>query len=159
MGVDGDLYRLVLVLHILAAIIGFGGMFIAGFYGNESRKLPGREGLAVAETTLTVTGRIPTVAVCAVPILGILLILLSDDLWKFSEAWVSLSFLLYIVLMGLATGLQVPTIRKMVAMRATADAGSAAELQAMGKKVATVGGIVNLLWVVILVLMVFKPGH
>ena len=159
MGVDGDLYQLVLVLHILAAIIGFGGMFIAGFYGNESRKLPGREGLAVAETTLTVTGRIPTVGVCAVPILGILLILLSDDGWKFSEAWVSLSFSLYIVLMGLATGLQVPTIRKMVALRAAADGGSPAELQAMGKKVATVGGVVNLLWVVILFLMVFKPGH
>src|SRR4051794_10509403 len=119
MGVDTDLYKLVLVLHILAVIIGFGGMFIAGFYGNEARKRPGREGLAVAETTLAVTGRIPTVAVCAVPILGILLVLLSDDLWKFSEAWVSLSFVLYIVLMGLATGMQVPAIRKIVALRAS----------------------------------------
>ena len=159
MGVDGDLYQLVLVLHILSAIIGFGGMFIAGFYGNEARNLPGREGLAVATTTLKVTGRIPTVAVCAVPILGILLILLSDDLWKFSEAWISLSFLLYFVLMGLATGLQVPTIRKMVAMRAGADGAQSLEMQAMGKKVATVSAVVNVLWVIILFLMVFKPGH
>ena len=159
MGVDGDLYRVVLVLHILAAIIGFGGMFIAGFYGNEARSIPGREGLAVAQTTLKVTGQIPTVAVCAVPILGILLILLSDDLWKFSEAWVSLSFLLYIVLMGLATGLQVPTIRKMVALRDGAGGAQSAEMQAMGKKVATVSAVVNVLWVVILILMVFKPGH
>ncbi|HWI04505.1 MAG TPA: DUF2269 family protein [Acidimicrobiales bacterium] len=159
MGVDGDLYQFVLVLHILSAIIGFGAMFIAGFYGNEARSLPGREGLAVAETTLKVTGRIPTVAVCAVPILGILLILLSDDTWRFSEAWISLSFLLYFVLMGLATGLQVPTIRKMVAMRAGAEGAQSLEMQAMAKKAATVSAVVNVLWVVILFLMVFKPGR
>jgi uncharacterized membrane protein len=159
MGYRGDLYNVVLVLHILASIIGFGGMFIAGFYGNESRNLPGREGLAVAQTTLKVTGQIPTVAVCAVPILGILLILMSEDTIKFSEMWVSLSFLLYFVLMGLATGLQVPTIRKMVALRAGAEGAQSGQVQAMGKKVATVGAIVNLLWVVILILMVFKPGQ
>lgn len=159
MGVDGDLYNVVLVLHILASIIGFGGMFIAGFYGNESRNLPGREGLAVAQTTLKVTGQIPTVAVCAVPILGILLILMSEDAIKFSAMWISLSFLLYIVLMGLATGIQVPTIRKMVAMRAGAEGASSMQVQAMGKKVATVGAIVNVLWVLILILMVFKPGQ
>ena len=159
MGYRGDLYNVVLVLHILASIIGFGGMFIAGFYGNESRNLPGREGLAVAQTTLKVTGQIPTVAVCAVPILGILLILMSEDSIKFSAMWVSLSFLLYFVLMGLATGLQVPTIRKMVALRAGAEGAQSGEVQAMGRKVATVGAIVNLLWVVILILMVFKPGQ
>lgn len=159
MGVDGDLYNVVLVLHILASIIGFGGMFIAGFYGNESRNLPGREGLALAQTTLKVTGGIPTVAVCAVPILGILLILMSEDAIKFSAMWISLSFLLYIVLMGLATGIQVPTIRKMVAMRAGAEGAQSGQVQAMGRKVATVGAIVNVLWVLILVLMVFKPGQ
>jgi uncharacterized membrane protein len=159
MGVDGDLYRLVLVLHILSSIIGFGGMFIAGFYGNEAGRLPGRECLAVANTTLKISGRIPTVAVCAVPILGILLILMSDDFWKFSEAWISLSFLLYFVLMGLATGLQVPTIRKMVALRAGAEGAQSFEMQAMAKKVAAVSAVVNVLWVIILFLMVFKPGH
>ena len=158
MGYRGDLYNVVLVLHILASIIGFGGMFIAGFYGNEARGLPGREGLILAQTTLKVTGQIPTVAVVAVPILGILLILMSEDTIKFSALWVSLSFLLYFVLMGLATGLQVPTIRKMVAIRAGAEGAQSAEVQAMGKKAATVGAIVNVLWVVILVLMVFKPG-
>ena len=159
MGVDTDLYNLVLVLHLLAVIIGFGGMFIAPFYGNEARSRPGPEGLAVAETTLKVTGTIPTVAVCAVPILGILLILMSDDTWKFSEAWISLSLLLYIVLMGLATGIQVPTVRRIVALRRGTEGAPSTEMQALGKKAATVGGIVNLLWVAILFLMVFKPGH
>jgi uncharacterized membrane protein len=159
MGVDTNLYNLVLVLHILAVIIGFGGMFIAGFYGNEARNRPGREGLAVAETTLKVTSLAPTMAVYTVPILGILLVLLSDDTWKFSEAWVSLSFLLYIVLLVLAITQQVPAIRKMIALRSGAEGAQPLEMQALGRKAATYGGIVNLLWVVILFLMVFKPGH
>lgn len=156
MGVDGDLYNVVLVLHILAAIIGFGGMFIAGFYGIESRRLPGDEGLVVAQATMKVSGQVPTVAVCAVPILGILLILMSDDVWKFSQAWISLSFLLYFVLMGLATGLQVPTLRKLVALRAAG--GNATQVEALGKRAAAVGAVVNVLWVITLALMVFKPG-
>ena len=157
MGVDGDLYNVVLVLHILAAIIGFGGMFIAGFYGIESRRLPGDEGLVVAQATLKVSGQVPTVAVCAVPILGILLILMSEDVWQFSQAWISLSFLLYLVLMGLATGLQVPTIRKLVALRAAG--GNATQVEALGKRAAAVGAVVNVLWVITLALMVFKPGY
>jgi len=159
MGVDGDLYKLVQVLHILASIIGFGGMFIAGFYGNEARNQPGREGLALAETTLKVTGRIPTMAVYTVPILGILLILMSDDTWKFSEAWISLSLLLYIVLVALAVTVQVPNIRKMILLRSGAEGVKATEMEARGRTAAIVGAIVNVLWVVILFLMVFKPGH
>jgi len=159
MGVDTNLYNLVLVLHILAVIVGFGGMFIAGFYGNEAISRPGREGLAVAETTLKVTALIPTMAVYTVPVLGILLVLLSDDFWKFSEAWISLSFLLYIVLIVLAVTQQVPAIRKMVALRSGAEGAQSFEMQRLGKKVAAVSGVVNVLWVVVLFLMVFKPGH
>ena len=158
MRIDSDLYDLVLVLHILAVIIGFGGMFIAGFYGNAAAKMPGREGLVVAETTLKVTSLAPTMAVYTVPILGILLVLLSEDTWQFSDAWISLSFLLYIVLIALAVTVQVPNIRKMIALRSGAEGVKATEMEARARTVALVGGIVNLLWVVILLLMVFKPG-
>jgi len=164
MGIDGDLYQFIKVLHILAAIVGFGGMLIAGFYGQEARKRPGREGLAVAETTMKVTALVPTMAVYLVPVLGVLLILFSDDAFKFSQAWISLSFVLYFVLIGLSVGVQVPAIRKMVALQAqegggsSAEMPSSAEMEALGKKVAAVSGIVNVLWVVTLFLMVFKPG-
>jgi len=158
MGIDGNLYQFIKVLHILAAIIGFGGMFIAGFYGQEARKRPGKEGLAIGETTLKVTSLVPTMAVYTVPILGILLILFSDDAWKFSQAWISLSFVLYIALIVLAVVVQVPAIRRMVALQAEGAGGSSAEMEALNKKVAVVSGIVNLLWVATLFLMVFKPG-
>jgi uncharacterized membrane protein len=157
-GVDSDFYNLVLVLHILAVIIGFGGMFIAGFYGAEGAKRSGSEGLAISETTMKVTSLAPTMAVYTVPILGILLILLSDDQWQFSDAWVSLSFLLYIVLIVLAVAVQVPNLRKLIALRTGTEGVQATEVERRTKTAAMVGGIVNLLWVIILFLMVFKPG-
>jgi uncharacterized membrane protein len=159
MGVDTNLYQLVLVLHILAVIIGFGGMFIAGFYGNEARNRPGREGLAVAETTLKVTSLAPTMAVYSVPILGILLVLLSDDTWKFSQPWIGISMLLYIVLLVVAITQQVPATRKMLALRSGAEGAQSMEMQALARKVAVTNGIVNLCWVIVLFLMVFKPGR
>jgi uncharacterized membrane protein len=159
MGVDSKLYELVFALHILAVVIGFGGMFIAGFYGNEAAKRPGREGLAIAETTMKVTALAPTMAVYSVPIFGLLLIFLSDDTWKFSEPWVGASILLYLVLLVLAIAVQVPNLRKMLALRAGADGAQPLELQKLGRTAATVGGVVNVLWVVVLFLMVFKPGH
>lgn len=160
MGLDGNLYQLIKVLHILAAIVGFGGMFIAGFYGQEARKRPGGEGLAVAETTLKVTALVPTMAVYTVPVLGILLILLSDDAWKFSQAWVSLSLLLYLGLIVLAVAVQVPATRELVALRARGGGGSSAEAEMarLGRRAAVAGGVVNVAWVVTLFLMVFKPG-
>ena len=159
MGVDSGLYELVLVLHILAVIIGFGGMFISGFYGNEAAKRPGREGLAVGETTTKVTALAPTMAIYTAPILGILLILLSDDTWKFSEAWISLSFLLYAALVVVLVTQVAPTSKKIVASRAAAGGEMTPEIVADGKKLATMSAVVNVLWVVVLVLMVFKPGH
>lgn len=158
MGVGSNLYDLVLVLHIMAAIIGFGGTFIAGFYGAESAKLQGREGLAVAETTVKVTSLAPTMAVYTVPVLGILLILLSDDVWQFSDAWISLSFLLYIVALVLVITVQVPNVKRMIALRKGEEGVQTAEVERRARTAAVVGGILNLLWIAILFLMVFKPG-
>jgi uncharacterized membrane protein len=158
LGVGSNLYDLVLVLHILAVIIGFGGTFIAGFYGREASARSGREGLAVAETTMKVTGLAPTMAVYSVPVLGILLILLSDDVWKFSDAWISLSFLLYIAILVIALTLQVPGIRKMIALRTGGEGVRTTEVEALERRSAVLGGILNLLWVAVLALMVFKPG-
>jgi uncharacterized membrane protein len=158
-GVDEDFYDLVLVLHILAVIIGFGGMFIAGFYGRAAGTIPGREGLTVAETTMKVTSLVPTMAVYTVPILGILLILISDDVWKFSQAWISLSFLLYIVMLVVAIAVHVPNIRTMIALRSGAEGVQATEVEVRARRAAILGGVINLLWVAILFLMVFKPGY
>lgn len=160
MGVDSRLYEFVFALHLLAVVIGFGGTFIATFYGMEAQRRAGRDGTLIADTTMRVTEKVPTMAVYSVPILGILLILLSDDTWKFSEAWVGLSMLLYVAILVIALAVHIPNLRQMIAARSRIDEGGPnSGLAAMERKAATFGGILNVLWIIVLFLMVFKPGH
>src|SRR5829696_4848005 len=96
-GVNSGIYKLVLVLHLIAVVAGFGPLAINAFYGAQARRRGGREGLAVAEANFWVSDRVATPFVYAVPVLGIALVLLSDDVFGFDQAWVSFSFLLYLV--------------------------------------------------------------
>ncbi len=168
-GLNSGVYKFVLVLHILAAIVGFGSVFLAGVFGAKAQARGGREGLAISEVVFDVAEHWSTWFIYAVPVLGIVLILVSQDAWKFSQMWISLSFLLYIVGIGLSHGLHFPNLRRMNVLGAELVSGAAspagggpppqvAELEARGKRAAAVGSILNLLVVAILFLMVFKPG-
>lgn len=170
MGIDSGAYQFVLVLHLVAVVIGFGTTFSAGFYGMEAKARKGREGAAIAEASLSVTTKVGEWAIYAVPILGIALVMMSDDAWKFSQVWISLSFLVYIAAIGLVHGMHLPNVRKMNQLMAELAAGEGggassggpppqvAELEARGKRAAMAGGLLNAMWVLAVVLMVAKPG-
>ncbi len=169
MGTNSGAYKFVLVLHILTAIVGFGSVSLAGVFAKKAQARGGREGLAVNEVLVDVAEHWSEWFIYAVPLLGIGLILMSDDAWKFSQTWISLSFLLYIVGLGLSHAVHFPNLRRMNALAAELVSGApspggggpppqVAELEARGKKAGAVGLILNLIVVAILALMVFKPG-
>lgn len=160
-------YKLLLVLHLVAAIVGFGSTTIAAGYGLQAKKRRGREGLAIAEATYEVNEKVSQWFVYAVPILGILLVLSSDDAWKFSQTWVGLSMGLYIVALAIVHVVHLPNIRRMNALMAEVVNGpppaqgpppQVAELEERGKRAGMIGGVLNLMWVAVVVLMVTKPG-
>lgn len=162
-------YKVLLVLHLLAVIVGFGPTVMAAAYGAKAKARKGREGLAIAESTYEVISTYAEWLIYSVPITGILMILTSDDAWKFSQAWISASFLLYIIALGIVHAVHMPNIRRMNQLMAEVTSGGAppggggpppqvAEIEARGKRVAAVGGLLNLILVTIVVLMVFKPG-
>lgn len=131
------MYQLLLVLHLVTVIGGFGSIALDGFHrtagappngplGGEqgpSGPLSGEEGGPPLSEWL----------IYAVPITGLLLVLVSEDRWQFSQAWISLSFLLYIAAVGV-----------MHAGRRRNPAATSAA--------------VNLLVLGVVVLMVTKPG-
>ena len=163
-------YKVVLLLHILAAIIGFGAVFLNTLYGRAAERRKGVEGLAIAETNYDVS-QVAGYFIYAVPIFGILLVLMSDDAIKFSQAWLSLSFLLYLVALGLSHGALRPNVKKMhVLMRELADAGPSPAsgsvrppqvdaLERRGRTVGIVGAVLNLDVVILLYLMIWQPGR
>jgi hypothetical protein len=170
-GTNSGIYKFVFVLHLLAVIIGFGSVFLMGVFGAKAKARGGQEGAAVGEVAFDVSRQWSEWFIYAVPIFGILLVLLSDDEIKFSEPWISWSFLLYIVGIGITHAMHLPNLRRMnqlaaeLTSGAPAGAGSAgpppqaAELDARGKRAAAVGAVLNLIMVVIVFLMVWQPGR
>ena len=131
---DGGVYQLLLVLHLITVIGGFGGVVLDSLYGKPeaagggqgpSGPLSGRHGPSgpgVSEWLIY-----------AVPVTGLLVVLVSEDRWQFSQAWISLSFLLYLAAVGVMH----------VGRRLPGPVG---------------GAVLNLLVVAVVVLMVTKPG-
>ncbi|MGH2686894.1 MAG: DUF2269 family protein, partial [Actinomycetota bacterium] len=109
-GTADTAYGIVLFLHLLAVIAGFGPTFVYPVYASMAKKRPGPEGVAINETTLEIAKRFEY-AIYLVPILGIVLVLLSDDAIEFSDVWVSVSFLVYFVALGISLGLHQPNLR------------------------------------------------
>lgn len=177
MGAGSFLYKTVLFLHIFCAIAGFGSVFFAGIYGAQAAKRKGREGLAITEAVDLVGEKVATPFIYGVFVLGIVLVLISEKTWSFETLWVALSIGLFVVAIGISHGLHRPNLKKMLALtRELAEMGpppdsgdggppsgsgppQAVELAARGKKAALYGSILNLLVLVLLVLMVWKPGQ
>lgn len=176
MGLNSGVYKLLLVLHLLAVIVGFGPTVLAGVFGAKAKARRGPQGQAIAEATFEVVKDWAEKFIYAVPVLGILLVLASDDAWQFSDAWISFSFLLYFVGLGVVHGAHLPNLRRMNSLMAELSAGAppaggpppgamaggpppqVAELEERGKRAAAIGGFLNVLLVIIVVLMVWKPG-
>ena len=78
---------------------------------------------------------------------GIAMVLTSDPVWSFGDTWVSLAFLVWLAIIGIVLGLLLPAERKL----------SAGDLDAE-RNVAMGGQIVTLLLLVMLYLMIWKPG-
>jgi uncharacterized membrane protein len=166
MGTDDDLYKVVLTLHILCAVIGFGAVYLNALYGQEIGKRRGPEGLAIYEANFRVSN-VGQYFIYAVFIFGIALVGMSDDAFEYDQTWVWLSIVLYLVGLGLSHGVLKPAVKRMgVLMREMIAAGpptggpppQAAEMAGLGKRVGMTGATLDVLLIVITALMVFQPG-
>lgn len=169
MGIGSAAYKIVFVLHLMTAIVGFGGVMLNGVYGAQAKKRPGPGGLAIGEANLAVS-KIAEKVILAVPILGILLVVLSDDTWDFSQAWVGMAIVLFVIVFAFALLVQVKNAERMNALAAELVAAGpppagasgpppqVAKMEALEKKLAGGGAFLGIALVVMVALMVFKPG-
>lgn len=166
MGINSGAYKILLVAHLVTVIVGFGSLFFGSLYGAQARARRGREGSAVVDSHHGVAHWAEGF-LYAVPVLGILLVLVSDDVWGFSDAWISLSFVLYIAMMAVLHGGHLPALRRMNALMGDASGAAessagpppqVAELASQERRVAITTAVLDCLMVLVVVLMVWKPG-
>ncbi len=163
MGVSGGLYRVVLLLHILTVVVGFGGIIVNAGMARAARQRGGAEGVAIGEASAAVTKQVSQNAFYAVPVFGILLVVLSDSTFGFEEPWVGAAIVGYLAAAAILVAVVVPSQRRanelaagLVANRSAGSAG--AEMTQLDKKLAAFTGVFNLLFLAVLALMIFKPG-
>jgi uncharacterized membrane protein len=163
---NSGLYKTLLVLHILTAIVGLGAVMLNGLYAAQAQKRQGPGGRAVSEANFAVS-TVGEYFIYAIPVFGILLVLASDKAWKFSQTWIWLALTLYVIAIGISHAVLIPGHKRINALllemeQVPAPAGGpapqVAELQATGKKMAVAGATLDIFVVVFLVLMIWKPG-
>ncbi len=161
MGTTSVIYRILLVLHIAAAFVGFGGVIAHGAYNAKAFAAKAGEASLLLRTTKSVTA-IAYNSINGVLVLGIVLIALSDGAWKFSAPWVSAAFVVWFALVGVMHGLIRPSA---VGLAERADAldpemqmAEDPEVNTLAKKLALGEGLFQLLVVVALVVMVWGPA-
>ena len=157
------MFELLVFLHLVAVVVGIGTVFLNGVYANISMKRQGAEGLAVSEANFEVSA-LAEKFIYAIPVFGILAVLASDDAYDFAETWIWLSTLLYVIAIGISHSIVIPGHRRMNELSRAMGSGQGGqaegeEMASIGKRMAPAGLALDLLALVIIGLMVWKPGN
>jgi hypothetical protein len=148
-------FKILLALHLLFAIFAIGPLVHAAT--TAARGVRTGDGAATASSSRTL--RIYGYASVLVVLLGFGLMSIDSPFQKgkkvaeFSDTWIWLSVLLWVVAMGLVTGLLVPTLDKV-----TEKITKQESVVTLTGKVAAIGGVVGLIFAGIVFLMVYRPG-
>ncbi len=144
-------YAVVLVLHLLTVAFVVGPAAAAGSLSGRHA----RSGDVGALRDALRTTRLYSLATLVTVLLGTGLVGLGavGDQWDYGQAWISASYVLWLLGVGLMLGLVVPAQRQAVA--ALEEGGSAAGLAG---RIAGGAGVASLAWAAVIVLMVVKPG-
>lgn len=147
-----------LSLHVLAAIVAIGPVTVAAsMFPPEARRALVADPPPGAAQRLLVWGRITrTYAVIglAVPVFGVATAVAMGVL---GDVWVLASIVLTAAAAGLLVGAVLPRQRALLDA-ATTTSGAGPEVVASTKRLAAVTGVFNLLWAVVTVLMIVRPG-
>jgi len=152
------LIAILLLIHVAGAIIGFGPTFAFAVIGPMAGKAGPQGGLALLEAMDAIEHKLVLpVAIVVQPLSGLALIFVAGyNVNFFSHYWLWIGIILYAIAFYLAVFGQKTRLTRMIEL---AKAGPPTpEFIATAKKVAQTGPIITVLLVVIIILMVSKPG-
>jgi uncharacterized protein (UPF0261 family) len=162
MGTNSVLYQIVQLLHVAAAIIGFGGVIAHGTYHARAFRGPAGAARDILAAVSSVTA-ISHYAIYAVLPLGIVLVAISEDAFSMGAPWVSASFVVWFLLVGAAHGAVRPAVRVLSERAEAIPSGTSlqsdTEAQAAASKLMIGEAATQLLLVIALYLMIWQPGN
>jgi hypothetical protein len=150
----GKAYKLFLFLHLVSVIVGFGPWMINGLLPQLAAKRSRDEARSIAGVVHQVSSY-SQYAIYGVLIFGFATLASAEKaggkkVIDFSDTWVWLSVLLWVVIVGVMHGLAFPTQRKL----RDGDGDPAT----LARNASLVSAIVNLLVLAVIALMIQEPG-
>ena len=155
-----DLFRILLFLHVIAAIAAFGPGFASMVVGPMVAKEP-QHGNFYARTQVTTAKSLVTPLALSMALTGIGMILVRG--WTNivgSTSWLMVAIVLYVIAIAYAFAVQAPAGQKLVELTSTPPAPGSApnpEIPATAKRLRNGGILLTLLVTAIVFLMVVKP--
>jgi len=156
-----SLFTIVLFLHVLGAILAFGPTFAYSISGAMGGKEPQHANFAMRVSEATGQRLVYPLAILQ-GVTGVALILIGN-IPVFSTPWLLLGITLYVIALGYALTVQRNALHHAIELTSAppppgAPAGPPPELMATVQKIQRGGMFLGLLIVVIVFLMVVKPG-
>ena len=146
--VGDDFYNVILLIHIVSFLVAFAPAAINPLLGAHLEK---HADAATVQTwsrfSVFYTSRLSLGALGVLIVTGIFMIVLSDELFEFSQLWISLAFLVWLAIGGVVSAMILKGEKQV------AD-GDMSGLSLINKG----GPIATVLMLVMLYLMIFKPG-
>lgn len=152
------LYSVVLAVHIIAVVVAFGATFAYPAFIPWARKNHPNAMPVIHELTGRIGQRVISPALVVVLLAGIYL---ASDADAWSESWVSVPFVILLVIGGMGGMFFTPNERKLgeLAERDLANGGGfSAEYDALFQRVAVGGKVASVLVLVAIFFMAAKPG-
>jgi uncharacterized membrane protein len=152
-------FEFLLLLHVGGAIIGFGPTFAFSILGPMAGQATGEARIAILEAMSAIERRLVLpIALVITPLTGVLMIFeVGYDNDFFGQDWLVGGIVLYAIALGLALFVNNPAVHRSIAM-AKAGETDKPEFAAINQRAAKTGMALTLILVVIIYLMVIKPG-
>lgn len=158
-------YDLSLFVHLTAVMVGFGATFAEAIMFPVAMKVGVRHLPYVHRLQLAINQWLATPALAIVLITGIYQ---TSERWEFDQFWISAALLIVFVIGGLIGGYFIPADRRLGPMvERDIEAAGAGELklsdlseeyQRQGRLEGIIGTITGVLLIIVVYLMVVKPG-
>ena len=155
-----DLFKLLLFLHVIAAIAAFGPGFASMVVGPMVAKEP-QHGNFYARTQLTTAKSLVTPLALSMALTGLAMIAVRG--WTNivgTRYWLIVAIVLYVIAIAFAIAVQAPAGQRLVALTSTPPApgtGPNPEIPATARRLRNGGILLTALVTVIVFLMVAKP--
>lgn len=162
----GTGFKILVLLHVLCVVGGFGALAYNGLYVSLAQRRPGGGTSAVLDINKMVSG-LAEILIYAALLFGIGAVAASHKRVQFSDAWVSAAFAVYLVDVGILHGWIRPNQRRYATVVEKLEKPAAAgesrdadvgELRRFEKRVGFGWAAFNVLVVGAVYLMTFQPG-